>query len=1026
VNAAKYAKNTSPTQDYLEACEELGIVPNLMPFVTGHSSKLKAASQSLGDMDLLPVVAMLSGISKISEVDLSGNLMLTEKSLVPLLGKLFGKPASATLDTLNLSSCLRNATSKGMQETLETVVQLLCDDNGVKFLKHLDLSSISMGMQTQVPLCHAIRGHSYLRSVRLSDIGLRGNVASRCVDELMNCPMLQTLDLGWNCFSADIFSNLGERICGSKNLQTLCVPNCSGTFKFNGGDNPIQFLLEQLARDESLTSLDISMNRIDFRGAVVLEDALINNGSITDLNISHNPLGMLGMRSLFRLLSRDTCALMHIIRKETSSSLEDDVASGIQQFSVTNPGGRYVLHMHRPYHRALLRMFYRTSERFSLDPQLSLTNLEYSKGKYQHADKDNTGVWMVPHEGILKVTFDVEPAMEVSLSDVPRYDFQKFLDHQLSMMKMRPSVRKIIPLLAELRKSNGDKKEFLVLLDALARDFQFTYPQVRKMCEDKLIVAQMLQRLTPCLLGGDATIFLSFLLVPTTLDYLQLLRRQKVFLNFNIQNLTGRHSLDLSNPGDQFVATAILLIDRWEAVMHRKLNRIDTSQRGNGSHMRNEKYNDLSLQHLQSMAEWRVPESGELVFDYASSKRPPQDALPMDVPTFTNLLRILECTDLPSSAQLEALRRISHLMFLRSKQLREVLGIYRDEDTRANLYIMLIMQVKDMHNEKVFRVRFEKRESLGYLNNRLGQVTFFPFMQPEQTYFQFDFGKYDERLACHALMTLCAKEGWGNVTYYAWIHADGTEDPLPQGIPRSWEAMEKMPSDGFFRGRYNCAPECRNYRLRADLMEKFSLWEAPEEESQVKWWAILTETPVDVLEYLEFLVAKFPSRDGVFKAFFGIDGNHESQSNGTITFREFEDSIRFMRCKKFKGENEKARITSIFRFLDPSGEGQVSKDEWAILDLLFQEIRLSIEEFVRFLTRTFGEDLQVAWDAFDEDGGGTIQFHEWRDKLTQVGYFGPSKPIFSFLDKDDGGDISYSEFQALADFQTNRVPEDDP
>jgi len=142
--------------------------------------------------------------------------------------------------------------------------------------------------------------------------------------------------------------------------------------------------------------------------------------------------------------------------------------------------------------------------------------------------------------------------------------------------------------------------------------------------------------------------------------------------------------------------------------------------------------------------------------------------------------------------------------------------------------------------------------------------------------------------------------------------------------------------------------------------------------------------------------------------------------------REFEEGVRMLKCNKFKGRGEKERIANIFRYLDPSGEGQVSRSEWGVINNLWKEMRQSIYEFVRFLEKTFsqeakelGEDvMDVAWDALDQDGGGDIDEREWegvvRDELK---YFGPTLIIFGFLDKDDEGTVSREEFHALKDFQ---------
>merc|ERR1712014_246009 len=105
--------------------------------------------------------------------------------------------------------------------------------------------------------------------------------------------------------------------------------------------------------------------------------------------------------------------------------------------------------------------------------------------------------------------------------------------------------------------------------------------------------------------------------------------------------------------------------------------------------------------------------------------------------------------------------------------------------------------------------------------------------------------------------------------------------------------------------------------------------------------------------------------------------------------------------------------TKVFRYLDPSGEGQVSESEWAVLTLLQNEIHLSVWEFVKFLQRSFGNDIREWWDQLDEDGGGEIDFDEWMHVCHSLGYFGATRPIFKFVDKDDEGTISLDEFLEL-------------
>lgn len=195
-------------------------------------------------------------------------------------------------------------------------------------------------------------------------------------------------------------------------------------------------------------------------------------------------------------------------------------------------------------------------------------------------------------------------------------------------------------------------------------------------------------------------------------------------------------------------------------------------------------------------------------------------------------------------------------------------------------------------------------------------------------------------------------------------------------------------------------------------------------------------------------------------AFKHIDGPN---GNGTITLREFEEGVRSMgefeegiRFTKFKAkekvkvlrqhhrdavrhdssaqssdlaavrhdstavkvcESEKERIRDVFRYLDPSGDGGISEKEFKILELLWNEVNLCIREFVQFLDRTIGDDLNETWNFFDEDNSGEIDADEWQSVCASLGYFGPVMPIFRFLDQDGEGSISAEEFCQLETFQ---------
>merc|ERR1712232_871453 len=107
------------------------------------------------------------------------------------------------------------------------------------------------------------------------------------------------------------------------------------------------------------------------------------------------------------------------------------------------------------------------------------------------------------------------------------------------------------------------------------------------------------------------------------------------------------------------------------------------------------------------MAEWTLPETRKLEFDYVSSKRATLDSRMLNKDTFDSILISLQATACNNMDQLAALRNVSNLMFLSSLQFRQLLGIYKNVDAHAELFIRFFFRIADIYNEKVFRVRFE-------------------------------------------------------------------------------------------------------------------------------------------------------------------------------------------------------------------------------------------------------------------------------------------------------------------------------
>lgn len=1006
-NSSAYLDQTEddlPTEKYLEACQRCWVVPMPIPFVTGHSWKLKTSGRDIRDRDLLAMAVMLKDVKCIEEIDLGGNVLLTERALVPFLKRLFHGAAVSTLQRLILRG-LKHASIA----TLDMTVRLLSDSDGLQNLRSLDLCHIRIPMKEHLSLAKAIRAHPTLVEASLSDTGLGGSIVTKtCLQELLSSRTLDVLDISWNFFDAKVFHVMGETLVQTQVLRSLSIASTSASVV--GTSSPISTFLEWMSKDKRLTSLDVSLNHMDFRAALIIEDSLELHKQIRRLNISNNVFGVMGVRSCLRLLARASSGLTAIDMEGCfhGSVASEDPTHPPHLLNMTNPGGRYALELKRPYDRSLLRMMYKICARFKLPPEQAFLQLSYSKPPWRHAQLQN-GIWEVADTGRLSFYFSMERVLEAEIK-VHEDDFTGFLGHYFELMKWKPSFNKVVPLCACWKHLEGHSLEQQVFLNALAKDFKLTVPHVEHLCQvNGAVRNEVVLRLLPTILGDSARrTFFCLMMVSSLGELIRVHRATLNFLDFNVENPSGHYLLHLDSCADHAVALQLLLLDRWEAVLNRRRHRIDTSQRGNASHIRNELYQGRPLfLDFASIADWFLPEHDEFEFDYISSKRPPADAITLDEVTFSDMLVSLFESHSSPEGKIAVLRKVAHHFYLTSLQLRELLGIFKAEALRVEAFVAFFLRIVDICNSKAFRVGFTDERSLRKLQERIGHVTVFPFIQPEKRQFYMDLSAHDQRICTYLLVSLAARENWTNIREFELTRPNGTIEPLPLGVPRSWEKMEAIPKAGFFKATYHCAPEMRQYSWRRHLAEMYGAFNIQQQEADVMWWTGIQEAPEDVLEFLDFVIGNFPDVSVVFRHIDGAEGN------GQITLREFEDGIVKLKCKKFKTKDRQQRIASIFRYLDPGGEGTVSQDEWDILRQLWKEYDVTIREFVGFLQRSFGDDLRTAWHHLDKDGNGELDLKEWVEAVESSGFFGNSRIVFKLLDNSDDGFVSPEEFEAL-------------
>lgn len=1012
---------------YMRDCDLRNELPLPLAVCTGHNHKITAAGRNLVDAELESMGALLAG-GHVAEIDLTGCRRLRDKGLADFLARV---PETGPLRSVNLQECsgLGPLGLKCFTRVIEMCARL----------RELNLGNVPLPQSSQLKLCAAIGAHKHLSRVSLpnSQLGCAG-LAQQCITTLLSNTVMTYLDLSWNYFGKAAFSCLGECLCNNFKLTTLRIASCAANEQ---GDTPIGCFIEWLAMDKTLTSLDASLNRIGFQTALVFEDCLSCHKKLAEVDLSQNPLGILGMRSFLRLLSdnRNVLVAFNTEGCYTGKKGDDNEDKKEQTFSHTNPGGRYDgLDLERPYHRSLLRMLYKTCDRLKIPYDDMFLDLKASKPPYVTPPKNSYGVFEVPQEGLLSFNFDQEK-IQADLKGMKDSDFLGVLTAHYGRMRSSFGFNKVIPLFARWKQLTGFDFQQRVFLEALAKDFNLKSSHVTYLAQNSRGMArETVWHLMGCLPQEAAPRWLTQSTALTLSDFLWTTRQSDQLLCLNIMNPTGQYKLDLSNCCDFGVAERLLLLDRWEASVDRRLERFDTSARNNRSHLRSERYQGRPLYlRVNSVAEWNLPEGGLFEFDYVSNQRPPKACKAPDassegssgrrqipegevetisIDLWEQALIKLHESKCSAESKVKVLRSISHNFWITCMHMRQLIGFFKNMANRSDVFVVFFLRIVDMYNAKLFSVRFEDRAEILALQERLGYAIFFPFMQPENYVFDLDLFFVDERLCASMLVALSGKENPGNIREPVYIKEDGVQDPLPLGVPRSWAEPSKMPKGGRFSGRYVCAPEYRKFDFRKQMSITYGYYPFEDiTDDDIQYWTGLTEVPDDVREFLEFLMAiENMTVEKAFKLIDGVGGN------GVITLKEWEEGIEEIKCTKFDGKDKKQRLGEVFRYLDPGGEGSVSLDEWMILNALWKELELSIREFVQFLTLIFGDDLEECWCQIDEDNSGEMDLGEWLQAVEKIGYFGPARIVFNLLDNSDDGAISVEEFMVLEKYKPKR------
>lgn len=1082
-------------------CKTVGVHPKppSMRFLIKGASRgeLKLRDAGYADDDMLAISAALNCIDYCLDiVDIGDNSRLTDASICPFL-KLLADAHGEWLQELSLDKCRHIGIN-----SVRLCSKLLT--SSFSSVRKLNLSGIPIPFQEYAQLVGIINRHPSLNEVLLAETGLgrsdRSN-AVECITLLLQSPRLEVLDLSWNFLDSSCLETLGQLMTKNNRMRKLSLANTGPTPDPNLGGSPLLAFLEALRYDSSLTSLDIANNALNWDAAVVLEWAASRHPGLSEVDMSSNPIGLLGMRSLLRLVASPHSELrtLHVVDCQCHSHV---VTSGIEGI----PSGRRSFNLAFPAHRALFRLLLTRwcnedisdndgkadFTHFPADKVLRGTTLDGRSVQVNNLLRRNSqGIWEVPQNGELstEICIDISVFAEYD-SSIEKASQQSsvkpFLERIAKETRVRIPQRRAVPLLALGRRLRTDE-ERRRFTEALSRDFILDPDHISALCrttsdgELGFECVNLNSMLLPCLLSS-AQVRKALALTRSAGDLVKVHESCMNFLGFNPDNPTGFYALHLDRPCDFHVGNSLLLINRWEVGLWKQKHgdsEVDVSQRGNFKCLRNERYG--LRPYAYEADEWALPGHDLLEFDFVSWRRPPADMNTVSHDAWNEFVsRIRKAVDYHSSTSLlsasdvmNCVRATSSIIWIDCLQLRQLLCVLSDDD-RMKVFVCFFFRTLDMPlNEKLLRSKFTPKDRLK-LKESLGDITVFPFFQPENHRFLLsNLHFYEQRRVLQFLNILVKAEPGNHFANPLYdFKGDGTWGASVYGNPQNWDQFEQLPGSGGFQATYECSQDSVRLCTRRRLAVEWGGWEIKEDvldvEKEIHLWALLDEQPNEVNEFIEFLAARF---DDLATPFHRID----SSKDGKMNLHEFLEGmilIGFTPTKKHRKKEKKEGLvrvkpmtrkatqdrdeetnsqlpttskaedrsgaskddgststkipfakektsarneelyTAIFRFLNVSKSGQMSLKEWKVMAGYFKELRLAMHEFAHFLVHRFGS-LDAAWDAADENMSGGIDLEEFLHVGSKWMVDGPLRTIFLYLDKDWTGDISKEEWSIM-------------
>lgn len=681
-------------------------------------------------------------------------------------------------------------------------------------LQSLNLSSIPILPDTAKYICQTIEFGPGMRYVNLANTECGRGRQDACEFAAKLCRKVLSLDLSHNFFRAEGMASLSEALvygCVVQQLSLACNAY-TGIAAAPMGDSedavedPQGALMESIGENASLMQLDLSNCGLDHCAALCLEDALFAHPTLASLNVSDNPFGECGFRSMLRLVAdKRTCLKeLHCMGLRLGWKSPDVVFNPFDDDMFFT--GSKALQLWRPHHRSLMRLLLDRADVIGLSPPTLAFEEFVLDGR--------------------KCSF-VSERMSKLRKGVPRFAMPqgKIAEFHFRLPRLGPSSmcgseevvachrfqRRAVGLIKFVSVANvwvqqRSEEAKTLFLSAVARDLHFKPSQLNWLAREVLLgiqsndvdahvrkgsqtrLMELLSFLTVTLDRIDRETVISVLhfkrIPPSGPDCVgktcraRVLDRVRCLLNINFDNLTGHHRFDLTLPADYSAAHRFYLAARWETSVAAARKLLDLSQHGNYAGFRNVVYHeDL----IDCKAGWSLPGdglvgNGILEFDYTTPlryvKRPEGPQL-LSSAKFQELEDFVACWEgskMTLESRIEALRAVSHRFALDASQLYQLLAALPSQCWRCEVYVMMFSRCTDfgaplnsrngglLSDKELFPNLSDARHQLF---TRLGVAQVFDPLGVHKTLwskFRFDLQFHDDRTCMRYLVQLTALE----------------------------------------------------------------------------------------------------------------------------------------------------------------------------------------------------------------------------------------------------------------------------